>query len=233
MIIMNRKDNSLVQELIPTSDMGWIEMTGRYVFDIPDFIKIPIDQSIGISQTDLKNLVQLKMLEQYPTFMGCNFYPLVETTYATDILDTAQNSYLNIQTQEPRYQIGVVPNSCAILGKNTNTSEMNPIGQITTKTITLPTSKDTIMVYWRAFTLRYTHDYFAQYDTPPSVLYDFETNDISVYATQNSSPILGSVYEEASLMTPLTFNSPSTTYRLTFVNNSSNKIHLLAFAILY
>jgi len=210
MIIVNRKDNSIVQQV--SSSLSPIAMNGRYFLDEPDFVKSTLSPSSIIStlRTDIENAI----LDTYPTYRGIIYNPLLDNT-DINYIDTT-SGFISLG--------GSLPNSVQGIA---NTSG------IFTTNITIPSGTDKIMVYWRSATISYSNDKSplpSQSNMPIIQEYDLSrTNDFTVYSVGTPDAI----FRPVNLLESLSYASTQTDIQLNFVNNSSKNIYLLAFAILY
>ena len=212
MIIVNRKDNSLVQQV--SSSLSPISMNGRYFPDEPDFVKSTLSPSSTVSslRTDIAN----DILDTYSTYRGIIYNPLLDNT---DIS--------KIDTNYGFFSLGEsLPNSVKGYPKG------GTFG-IHTINLTIPSGTDKIMVYWRSATISYSYDKSplpSQPNSPIVQQYDLSgTDEFTVYAIGTPE----SIYRTANKLESISFSVPQTDIRLAFVNNSSKNIHLLAYAILY
>jgi hypothetical protein len=209
MIIVNRKDNSIVQQI--SSSISPITMNGRYMLDEPDFVKATITPSSTV--TSLRTDISSALLGTYNNYRGIIYNPLLTPT---DIS--------KVDTLTGIYQIGTTPNTVA--------SYPNATG-IYTVNMTIPSGSDKFLVYWRSAKITYSEDtspLLGQPNNPTLVQYDLSgTDDFDVYIVGTPDAISRPV----NLLESISYTSNQTDAKLVFVNNSSNKLHLLAFAIIY
>ena len=222
MIIVNRIDNAIVQQT--PSSLSPITMNGRYLLDEPDFVKVTINSSSTV--TSLKSSISSALLSTYSTYNGISY-------------DFLLTDFTNIDTTQGKFQIGDIPNTLAI-NRLTYVPTFFPgvysedPGIIYTNNITIPgTGSDKFMVYWRFATLSYTDDIspvVGQDNQPTQLQYDLtEPTNAEVHISVDN----GVTYTQVDKLKSISYPSLETLVKLKFVNNSSNKLHLLAFAILY
>ena len=222
MIIVNRKDNSIVQQI--SSSISPITMNGRYMLDEPDFVKVTINSSSTVNS--LKSSISSALLSTYSTYNGISY-------------DFLLTDFTNIDTTQGKFQIGDIPNTLAI-NRFTYIPTFFPgvysedPGIIYTNNITIPgTGSDKFMVYWRFATLSYTDDtspVVGQANQPTQLQYDLtEPTNAEVHISVDN----GVTYTQVDKLKSISYPSLETLVKLKFVNNSSNKLHLLAFAIIY
>ena len=221
MIIVNRKDDSIVQQV--SSNLSPISMNGRYFLDEPDFVKSTLSPSSTVA--NLQTSIQTSLLETYSTYRGV-------------IYDFLLTDFSNIDTTQGKFQIGAIPNTLAVSRVSYVPSFFPGIytedpGVIYTNNITIPSGSDKFMVYWRFATLSYTQDIspvVGQANQASQVYYDLsEPTSTEVHISVDS----GATFTQVNKLESISFATTETDVKLKFVNNSSNKIHLLAFAILY
>lgn len=222
MIIVNRKDNSIVQQI--SSSISPITMNGRYMLDEPDFVKATITPSSTV--TSLKSSISSALLSTYSTYTGV-------------IYDFLLTDFTNIDTTQGFFQIGAIPNTLAV-NRFTYIPTFFPgvytedPGVVYTNNITIPgAGSDKFMVYWRFATLSYTDDIspvVGQANQATQLQYDLtEPTNAEVHISVDN----GVTYTQVNKLESISYASAETLVKLKFVNNSSNKLHLLAFAILY
>lgn len=199
-----------------TNETNIHDMNGKFLFDEPSTTQIEISiNDFGDATTNISNAFLLL----YPDYSNIIFNPL---PIQSDFDATA-----SLITQTSRCQLGSHYNSCAILPKNENT---NANGVLITDTITLSSSSDTFLVYWKTANIDYSVEQSVNENIPSSITYSIQSSsDIDVYLSNDD----GLTYTQADFLSPVSFSSGSTTMRIAFVNNSLNKIHLLGYAILY
>jgi hypothetical protein len=209
MIIVNRKDDSIVQQI--SSSISTITMNGRYMLDEPDFVKVNIAPSSTV--TSLRTDISTALLGTYNNYRGIIYNPLLTPT---DIS--------KVDTTTSRYQIGTTPNTVAIYPNATGIYTVN---------MTIPSGSDKFLVYWRSAKITYSEDtspLIGQANNPTLLQYDLSgTDDFDVYIVGTPDAISRPV----NLLESISYTSNQTDAKLVFVNNSSNKLHLLAFAIIY
>lgn len=209
MIIVNRKEDSIVQQI--SSSISPITMNGRYMLDEPDFVKVNIAPSSTV--TSLRTDISTALLGTYNNYRGIIYNPLLTPT---DIS--------KVDTTTSRYQIGTTPNTVAIYPNATGIYTVN---------MTIPSGSDKFLVYWRSAKITYSEDtspLIGQANNPTLLQYDLSgTDDFDVYIVGTPDAISRPV----NLLESISYTSNQTDAKLVFVNNSSNKLHLLAFAIIY
>ena len=188
-------------------------------------------------------------------FLEANDLAMLDTT-ATPPYPTGANvasGYLPVRTRGSlgaRFQIGraslppvgIVPNAVAVLPANTKVTGTDNYGSIITDTVNLipynPAGTDEVYLWWKIAKYQTSEDIVQGYgatlgqNTPAQkelTEIDPDYSDFYVYASVDD----GVTWYQAEYLTPTDLVVAGTNLRLAFINEGTDKIYLLGFAVLF
>ena len=231
MIIAHYRDDKLIQTDISGRDP--ICVNGAFLIDVPEMITLTLDDSSNVT-TLTGTTIPDALLAAYPAYSTLIWNPLLTALAQTQIDSSAVFPDPVGGNYPSRLQKGSLPNSLAIIEKN---SAMSRPGVVITQEYTLPTPAQTFVVYYRVGAVSWSADtvptgldpiansggkkYLNVADQTPA--------DFTVYISADN----GSSYQEAERLVPVSFGATTSSIRLAFVNNSDTKLNLLSYGILY
>ena len=237
MIIMSRKDNTPIQtsrKLDPE-----MHMNGKYILDFPDCIEIgaELGKYDPFNLTFLINDIKAKFFEAYPTYDFLIYEPLLD--YDPTRFDKTEMFPTSTGQKYSRFQVGNVPNVVKLPRPNSDsrsgiaiTSEID-ITALTDDNL----GRETFFPYFRVVKKTVAHDEtpvdlsgYTSNNQAPSITYQSASeSDYSVYISENN----GNTYEKMTRLTPFSFNQRTDSIRLAFVNDSSDDLYILSYALMF
>jgi hypothetical protein len=227
----------------PISVGDSITVNGRFVVPAPD------GAALEISPTDTPALVAfnsaVSLLMRYPMYENAawNFFLNSSDMAAIDVASVVPSP---VASTKPRCQIGrgvgplpvgIAPNSVAILPRNTNVAPTQP-GLLVTDTIDIsaiaPLGTDEVLIWWQIAQFTTTNDNVHSITQATPAIKSLtsisqEPATLDVYVSNDD----GATWYQADRLLPVDLVNPGTDLRVAFVNNSSTRVNLLGFAVLY
>lgn len=227
----------------PISVGDSITVNGRFVMPAPD------GAALEISPTDTPALVAfnsaVSLLMRYPMYENAawNFFLNSSDMAAIDVASVVPSP---VASTKPRCQIGrgvgplpvgIAPNSVAILPRNTNVAPTQP-GLLVTDTIDIsaiaPLGTDEVLIWWQIAQFTTTNDNVHSITQATPAIKTLtsisqEPATLDVYVSNDD----GATWYQADRLLPVDLVNPGTDLRVAFVNNSSARVYLLGFAVLY
>ena len=231
MIIAHYRDNKIIQTDISGRDP--ICINGAFLIDVPEMISLTLDDS-SVATTLMEDTIPDALLAAYPAYSTLIWNPLHTALAQTQLDATAVFPDPLMGNIPTRFQAGSLPNSLAILEKNT---AMSRPGVAITQEYTLATPAQTFVVYYKVGAVSWTPESIPTSLDPTANsgglkyinVADQAPADFSVYISADN----GSSYQEVTRLTPISFGTTTSSIRLAFVNNSATKLNLLSYGILY
>jgi hypothetical protein len=133
--------------------------------------------------------------------------------------------------------VGAVPNSVAILPRNTGVAPTQP-GLLVTDTIDIsaiaPAGTDEVLIWWEIAQVSTSNDNVHSLTLATPAIKTLtsvaqEPASLDVYVSNDD----GATWYQADRLLPVDLVNPGTDLRVAFVNNSSTRVNLLGFAVLY
>jgi hypothetical protein len=226
--------------------------------DAADYI---LDAAGNIDGGDVVSKGYAHLLAMYPQYGNIYFNPLLTSDHVAElVLDQSfwlvDRSYTPAANFYPRFQTGreegvpddgQMPTHTAMLGNNNSTDPERP-GLIITEPIDIgpytldcndePVGTDQFMVYWKLYAFDVTDDVAADYgrlagyNVPAYRMLeetDQEPAGFSVWLTTDD----GANWCQVNLLEPVAFCDKTTSVRLAFRNDTSDKIFLASYALLF
>jgi hypothetical protein len=228
-------------------------INGKFVIDVPDGVFPPVvtPDSRLVDTTPPNYLVGPLYEGLRRTFPGYNHVEFNQLLTSADVakLDLAATFPADpgppVVTWPTRCQtgrggaapLGVSPGSVALFHENTHTTPRRP-GLLITDTIDIsgPTGglgANNFIVYWKLYTTGVSQDVqdYAGGTNTPAVKYLVETDQslIECFLSVND----GGGYTPVTRLSPCVTCAPGTLVRLAFVNHSSFKVYLTAYAVMF
>jgi hypothetical protein len=221
----------------PISVGDSITVNGRFIVPAPD------GAALEISPTDTPATVATNaaaaLLVRYPMYenVAYNFFLNSSDMAAIDVASVVPSP---VASTKPRCQIGrgvgplpvgIAPNSVAILP----TSVALQPGLLVTDTIDIsviaPLGTDEVLIWWQIAQFSTTNDSITQATPAIKSLTSIsqEPTTLDVYVSNDD----GATWYQADRLLPVDLVNPGTDLRVAFVNNSSARVNLLGFAVLY
>lgn len=243
---------SIIQ--VDNSSATTLNIDGKWV--IPSLSEFPINEDSyildGGGKLDGSDVVSSSfsvLLNHYQQYDNVYFNPLITPEHLNDLdlgavfadrlSDPPQVHQFTTRFKTGRGSAfpivgpnGNSPGSTALLPVNVSTTPPRP-GLLITKEIDVsaesPDGTTDFLVYWKLY------GYTTSEDSPSSgsskQLHEVpqEPDDFSVFMTTNN----GSSWCNVGLLEPTRFATPSTKFRLAFLNKSSNVVYLNSYAVLF
>ena len=227
----------------PISVGDSITVNGRFIVPAPD------GAALEISPTDTPTTVATNaaaaLLVRYPMYENVvyNFFLNSTDMAAIDVASVVPSP---VASTKPRCQIGrgvgplpvgIAPNSVAILPRNTNVAPTQP-GLLVTDTIDIsviaPLGTDEVLIWWQIAQFTTTNDNVHSITLATPAIKSLtsisqEPATLDVYVSNDD----GATWYQADRLLPVDLVNPGTNLRVAFVNNSSARVNLLGFAVLY
>jgi len=224
----------------PISVGDSITVNGRFIVPAPD------GAALEISPTDTPATVAANaaaaLLVRYPIYENVvyNFFLNSTDMAAIDIASVVPSP---VASTKPRCQIGrgigplptgAAPNSVAIL----STSVALQPGLLVTDTIDIsaiaPLGTDEVLIWWQIAQFTTTNDNVHSITLATPAIKTLtsisqEPATLVVYVSNDD----GATWYQADRLLPVDLVNPGTNLRVAFVNNSSARVNLLGFAVLY
>lgn len=231
-------------------------INGKYIVDVPEGSYVEVDSSsyvLNAGVIDSGSVVSLafaNLLANYPMYDNILFNPLILASDVNDIDLSATvpdgTSTLSTRAQvgrgSPDPQEGLSPMSTAILPLNNTVSPSRP-GLLVTDTIDITSFTSGVgarefMVYWKLFEFTTSEDITSNYGSTsglnePSIKYIVESNQEPVDFEVLLSVDDGSTYYPVGRLEPIAFCNPNVSIRIAFKNESSNKIYVANYAVMF
>jgi hypothetical protein len=182
---------------------------------------------------------------RYPMYENAawNFFLTSSDMAAIDVSSPVPSP---VVSTKPRCQIGrgvgplpvgAVPNSVAILPRNTGVAPTQP-GLLVTDTIDIsaiaPAGTDEVLLWWEIAQVSTSNDNVHSLTLATPAIKTLtsvaqEPASLDVYVSNDD----GATWYQADRLLPVDLVNPGTDLRVAFVNNSSTRVNLLGFAVLY
>ena len=224
----------------PISVGDSITVNGRFIVPAPD------GAALEISPTDTPTTVATNaaaaLLVRYPMYENVvyNFFLNSTDMAAINVASVVPSP---VTSSKPRCQIGrgvlplpvgIAPNSVAILP----TSVALQPGLLVTDTIDIlaiaPLGTDEVLIWWQIAQFTTTNDNVHSITLATPAIKSLtsisqEPATLDVYVSNDD----GATWYQADRLLPVDLVNPGTNLRVAFVNNSSARVNLLGFAVLY
>ena len=242
--IFDLATNRLIQSTNDPLSVGdSIAVNGRFVMPAPD------GTAYEVSPTDTPAIVAfnsaVSLLMRYPMYENAawNFFLTSADMAAIDVSSPVPSP---VVSTKPRCQIGrgagplpvgAVPNSVAILPENTGVAPTQP-GLLVTDTIDIsaiaPAGTDEVLLWWEIAQVSTSNDNVHSLTQATPAIKTLtsvaqEPASLDVYVSNDD----GVTWYQADRLLPVDLVNPGTDLRVAFVNNSSTRVNLLGFAVLY
>lgn len=256
-ILASRDENEILQvEKVPPEGDA-VAVNGKYVLPTPEGVTVHVSSdSLILPASDPNSVVSQAyagLLAQFPQYENILFNPLLVDTDVDD-LDLA-GTFIDPNTADTfstRAQVGrgtggpltsgQAPTNTALLAENATVSPARP-GMLITDTIdvgplTGGVGADEFVVYWYIYDSSTTHDVRADFGAQagrndPALRNVIETDqepaDLQAYISLND----GATWVEVNRLVPVGFCDKGELVRLAFRNNSTSKIYLAAYAVIF
>lgn len=238
MIIMSRKEDLPVQTIKSFDES--VYLNGKYILDYPNCIEIgrELGENTPFDLGSLITTIEGKFLESYPSYDFLVYEPLLDSTNAFDEGELFPKSTGHTPS---RFRVGATPNVTCI-PKETPAGRsgvgVTPLIDLTALTDD-GLGRETFLPYWRIVKKEVTHDVTpvalngysqATQNTAPQMRYvEALESEYSVYISENN----GNTYEEMTRLTPFSFSQRASEVRIAFLNEGSEDLYLLSYALMF
>jgi len=234
-------------------------INGKFLVPLVDGADFPIDTTSylldgggDVDGGDISSISFAHLLAQHPQFGHVYFNPLLTAAQVAE-LDlvfpyrdpTDPTSILTPRLQTGRGvggTTGQMPTHTALLAVNASVTPPRP-GLIVSEEIdigpmTSNVGADEFMVYWKLLNFYVSQDVHSDYGgtaglNTPAMRYVYETDQeplgFSVYITTDN----GDHWSEVGLLETIAFCDKTTKFRVAFRNDSTSKVYLANFAVLF
>jgi hypothetical protein len=244
-VVANLADAAILQveKTVPTGEAR--PFNGRYAVAIPEMAAVevtPTSYVLPVDGGDVSSLAMAGLLVQYPMYSNVVFNPLLTASDMADLdltavfTPTGDISRAMIGRGAGPGPTGCSPNSVCILPLNAAVIPNRP-GVLITDTITIAGAQE-FMVWWHMVELDTTEDVTSSYgatnglNTPSYrelTEADPEDAGFAVWISNDD----GVTYTAINYLEPTDLGVLGTDLRLAFVNNTSARRFITAFAILF
>jgi hypothetical protein len=242
--IFDLATNRLIQSTNDPLSVGdSIAVNGRFVMPAPDGTAYEVSPTDTPATVAFNSAVSLLM--RYPMYenVAYNFFITSSDMAAIDVSSPVPSP---VVSTKPRCQIGrgagplpvgAVPNSVAILPRNTGVAPTQP-GLLVTDTIDIsaiaPAGTDEVLIWWEIAQVSTSNDNVHSLTQATPAIKTLtsvaqEPASLDVYVSNDD----GATWYQADRLLPVDLVNPGTDLRVAFVNNSSTRVNLLGFAVLY